>query len=176
MNKRISDPNSTTDCYESALRILGLRGHSSRQLRTKLLRRGYDGEVVDATMSRLVVSGLLNESQFAEQFVRSKLRRRNGSVRIARELEEAGVSRETTKLAIAKALEDEPEEEYLRAACDKRIGVLLRRNGIDWLQSEIGRNKLIGHLLQQGYETAAVLRTVTERVKQAATGLDSAGD
>jgi regulatory protein len=171
MNTKTSDPQSAPECFDSALRILGIRAHSAKQLQSKLKRKGFDPEVVAATMQRLLADGLLDENSFAEQFVRSKLRRKNGSLKITRELEATGVSREVTRQALARVLEEESEEDHLRAACQKRLRPLVRRHGLEWLQSDAGRNKLISQLLQQGYETGAVLRTVSEQVKQAAADL-----
>lgn len=168
MNKRATDPLSATDCFDTSLRLLGIRAHSGLQLRLKLRRRGFDEEVVASTLVRLLADGWLDEKSFAEQFVRSKLRRRNGSVRIARELEAAGVTRDMTRGALAAVLEDVSEEDYLREACAKRMRSLTRRGGVEVLQSDEVRNKLITHLLQQGYDTSAVLRIVAEEIKQAA--------
>ncbi len=76
---------------ERALRLLARREHTRRELTGKLGQRGFDGEVIRHTLDDLEAEGLLDERRFAEGFVRSRLDRGQGPLRIRRELSHRGV-------------------------------------------------------------------------------------
>lgn len=85
---------------DQALRLLARREHSILELRRKLLGRGYDGEMVDPLLEKLVAEGLLSEERFAESYVRSRVGQGMGPYRIERELQERGVSADKIALAM----------------------------------------------------------------------------
>lgn len=58
----------------SALRMLGRRSHSRKELRKKLEERGYDHTDISNALDRLEEVGLQNDKEFAMIFARSKWR------------------------------------------------------------------------------------------------------
>ena len=161
--------NPALRCYESAVRILGLRGHSASQLRTKLLRKKFEEDIVDDTLDRVRREGWLDENKFAAEVVRSRGRKNHGARRIQRELQGAGLSEETARRAIAENVSPEEEAARLRAACDKKLRAMLRRDDLETVSSEAGRNKLASHLLQRGYEMSAVIDAVDDALRELRT-------
>jgi SOS response regulatory protein OraA/RecX len=87
-------------------------------------------------------------------------------MRIRQELQAAGVGRETAARAIAENVDRETELEQLRALCEKRNRILVRRLGDDFLTTDEGRNKLVGYLLKQGYDAALVLSVVRDLTRE----------
>ena len=65
----------------------------------------------------------------------------------------------------AAAFEEGDKEALLDAACRKKADALARRHGPEYLSSDEGRNKLIGYLLKQGYDYAAVLAAVRGSIR-----------
>ncbi len=101
-----------------ALKLLGLRNHSRRELEQKLLKKGYDAGSIDETMEKLANRGVLDDRAFGMELIRSRSRRKPaGKLKIAAELRKKGV---------AEAIIDELLKEYdcaalcLRAA-EKKI-------------------------------------------------------
>ena len=150
-------------CYKAALRILRHRFNSTAELRLKLRVRNFDKQVIDAAIGRLTDEHWLDDERFAGSFARTRAGKRVGPRRIARELAAAGVNQDDA----AKALEEVSNEDRVRAdalaLCQKRIRILARRHGPEFVRSAEGRNKLTLYLLQQGYD-AALAREI---VKQA---------
>ena len=79
------------DTYVAAVRLLARREHSRLELRRKLLARGHSAEVVESTLTRLAEDGHQSDARFAESFVRSRMARGQGLLKIGAGLRERGV-------------------------------------------------------------------------------------
>jgi len=151
-------------CHISALRILGYRWNSEAELRRKLASKRFDKEVIETTIARLRDEKWLDDDRFAEAFVRTKAMKRMGRGRIKGALRAAGVDSESAERAIRANLDPEKEMEGLKVLCAKRMRMLVRRHGEEFLDTDEGRNKLTAWLLNQGYD-AALVREVLAKLK-----------
>lgn len=149
-------------CHTVALRILGYRWNSEAELRRKLASKRFDGDVIDTTIARLRDEKWLDDERFAEAFVRTQAMKRHGRGRIKGALRAAGVDAESAERAIRANLDPEKELEGLKAACAKRMRVLTRKHGAEFLDTDEGRNKLTAWLLNQGYDAALVQSAIKE--------------
>jgi regulatory protein len=132
------------DCYVSALRILGYRFNSEAELRRKLLAKRFDDATIAETLARLRDEKWLDDERFAAAFVRTRVQKGIGRLRIRRELMAAGIDDDVAERAVREHTDG--EDERLRAAYEK----LARRLGGD-------RDKIASRLLRQGFELSAIL-------------------
>ena len=72
-----------SDCYVAALRILGYRFNSERELRRKLAAKRFDDETIAATLARLRQEKWLDDERFAGAYVRTQAQKGLGRLRIA---------------------------------------------------------------------------------------------
>ena len=151
-----------SDCYASALRILQYRFNSEAELRRKLRAKKFENAAIDGAIERLRREKWLDDTRFAGAFVRSRVNKRIGRLRIRRELQAAGVDAEAAERAIAENIDSDTEVEALRAACQRRVRVLIRRHGPEYLGSAEGRAKLAAYLAAQGYDSALVRQVVRD--------------
>jgi regulatory protein len=149
-------------CYIAAMRILGYRFNSEAELRRKLRSKKFDDETLDATIDRLRDEKWLDDQRFAGALVRTRANRNVGRLRILRELQAAGVERDSARTAVAENLDPDRERERLAELCAKRMRALARKHGDAWLDSAEARNKLTGWLLKQGYDAALVQDVIRE--------------
>lgn len=70
------------------MRLLSRREHSCRELRQKLLARDFDCDTIDAVVAELQADNLLSDERFAESYVRAKVAKGVGPVRLRRDLRE----------------------------------------------------------------------------------------
>lgn len=77
---------------DSAVRSLSQREHGRRELEQKLLRKGHDRALVVRVLDYLIEHDLQSDTRFAESFVRSRIRRGYGPVKIRQELSSRGIS------------------------------------------------------------------------------------
>ena len=150
-------------CYLAAMRILNYRFNSEAELRRKLRAKKFEPGEIDAVIERLHREKWLDDSRFAGAFTRTRANRKIGRRRIARELQAAGVSGEVAARAVAENLDPEREREDLLALRDKRIRILARRHGEDYVRTDEGRKKLAAHLVAQGYDQSLVWEVLGKR-------------
>jgi len=140
-NKKL-ETEDLTPCYAAALRILGYRFNSEAELRRKLEAKRFDEAAIAATLERLRQEKWLDDERFAGAYVRTRVRKGIGRLRIRGELRNAGVSEEAAEAALRE--NGEGEEERLRAAYEK----LARR--ID------DPRKIAARLQRLGFELSAI--------------------
>jgi len=84
----VGDPQAIR---QRAIKLLASREHSRLQLQRKLGERGFSAGTVAEVLAQLAAEGLQSDERFAESFVRSRIERGHGPIRIAAELREHGV-------------------------------------------------------------------------------------
>lgn len=146
-------------CYTAGLRILNYRFNSEAELRAKLDRKEFPHDAIDAAIERLRREKWLDDSRFAAAFVRARLRKGIGRLRIKRELMAAGV--ESATIAQALDLPDHDDRAAAIASARKRLAVLRRRDDDDAI-----RQKLVAYLFRQGYDSSMAMDVVREAMNK----------
>ena len=77
----------------AAMNLLARREHSVWELRRKLRTRFPDEALLDGQLSRLAEQNLQSDMRFAESYIRQRIYRGYGPVRLREELRERGISR-----------------------------------------------------------------------------------
>ncbi|MEM7054573.1 MAG: regulatory protein RecX [Pseudomonadota bacterium] len=85
---------------DAALKLLGRRDHSSKELTDKLAQRGFDGQLIEHVLAELSQSGLHSEQRYAESYARQRAMKAYGPLRIQAELAQRGLSREQISEAL----------------------------------------------------------------------------
>ena len=143
-----------------ALNLLARRELSTQQIRQRLLDRDHTPEDVEAAIGRLTESGALDDGRVARAYARTAANvKGRGRLRIVRELEAIGITREVARGAVADALGDVDEEARIDAALRKK----LRGKTITTRQD---RARLYNFLVRQGFSgeaaSAALRRLETQ--------------
>jgi regulatory protein len=139
------------------LRLLTARARTRAELAGQLAKRGYPDDVSDRVLDRLGHVGLVDDADFAEQWIRS--RRANagkGKRALAAELHTKGVDNEVITAALADidaGAERERAEQLVR---DK-----LRRERLDGDDDQKVMRRLVGMLGRRGYHQSMALDVVT---------------
>ena len=150
------------EAASAALRLLRYRPRSTQELRERLLDKEFPTDAVEEALTRLRVWGLLDDAEFAREWVRGRRRRRGKSAgALERELRDKGIS----EVHIADALGDvDPQDEYEQAV--ELVAARLQRRRPEtgtgpsdplW-QAE--RRRLVAFLERRGYPVALALRAV----------------
>lgn len=144
--------------YDAAVRLLAVRGRSTRELITRLRRKGLGAAAVTHAVGRLEAEGLLDDTVFAEQYARSRAARGWGPVAILADLRRRGVDRRLAERTVG-ALEgphDDDGRGDLRALAARRARTLAS------LPPETARRRLIAFLGRRGFRVHDVLEVVDE--------------
>lgn len=144
---------------EAALGLLEVRARARREIETRLTQKGYDEDVIRQVVEKLTRLEMLDDAQFAAQWVEAKTRvggsRPVGKRRISSELFQKGVGKDQIAEAVGKVT-DEDELALARAAARKKVRQI--PTDADALRAE--RQKLMGFLQRRGFGWETV-KTVT---------------
>ena len=133
---------------DAALRLLGRREHSARELKSKLLARGLEGEAADEIVGNLSESGWQSDARYAEMLVRSRLAQGYGPLRIEAEMRQAGIDGEAIRQALDGAGED--WDAVLHRAWERRFGTPAGNLA--------ERQKQYRYLMGRGFSPSAISR------------------
>ena len=103
--------------------FLARREHSEIELRRKLAKRGFDADLIEATLADLVTDELLSNARFAEAFVHSRFQRGSGPQKIHVELRERGIDEGLIEDTIAEY--DQQWRERVKQVREKKFGAQL---------------------------------------------------
>ena len=128
------------------LRLLTARARTRAELAGQLQKRGYPDDVSARVLDRLTEVDLLNDTQFAEQWVHARRATvGKGKRALAAELRTKGVGNDV----IAATLDGiDASTEHDRAA--DLVRAKLRRENLDGDQAKVAR-RLAGMLARRGY-------------------------
>ena len=143
----ISEPSREEQARALCLRLLTARSRTRAELSGQLAKRGYPNDVRDRVLDRLAAVGLVDDIDFAEQWVRSRRANAGKSKRaLAAELHTKGVDNDvisTVLGGIDAGSERDRAEQLVRAR--------LRRENLDDDQTRVAR-RLVGMLGRRGYD------------------------
>ena len=146
---------------DQAFRFLARRPHSRRELKEKLLRKGYSSETTLSVLRELQEKKYINDTEFAKLLIKDEIRlKKNGPILIKNKLLLKGIELSLAEDLINKNYTSEKikencsymAEKKLRSLADRsykdkrqRVGNFLKRKGFHWdVCSEI-----INHLIKE---------------------------
>ena len=153
--------------HDVCLRLLTVRARSRAELDRKLAEKGFEEEVRAEVLDRLTAAGLLNDQQFAQDWVRQQ-HNRSGKVGAAlvHGLRAHGVGEEDVQAALGQ-LDPEQREERARELVRHKLGRSLAAvEAAD--QRLVGR--LVGMLARRGYDGGLALRVVRSELAELSAG------
>ena len=99
--------NADASPRDVAIQLLARREYSRVELARKLQQKSFDGDEIDACLDALAEQSLQSDARFAESFVRSRIARGQGVIRIKGELRQRGIDQETLTAALEAVEERE---------------------------------------------------------------------
>ena len=141
----ISEPSREEQARALCLRLLTARSHTRAELSGQLSKRGYPDDVSARVLDRLAAVGLVDDTEFAEQWQSRRASARKSKRALVAELQTKGVDNDviTTVLGgIDAGAERDRAEQLVRAK--------LRRERLGGDDMRVGR-RLVAMLARRGY-------------------------
>lgn len=138
---------------QSSLKYLSGRNHSKFELKVKLLKKGYDKDLIEIILEELTKNNLLNDYIFVQNYFEIKLKKSVGINKIKSELIKKGIDRSIIE-EIAKDYYDSPL--LIDSACKlirKKYATLKNRN----VESKKIRQKIYFSVSNKGYSKEIIL-------------------
>jgi regulatory protein len=157
-------PQSTSEirreqAHALCLRLLTVRARTRAELAGHLTKRGFSDDAADAVLNRLEAVGLIDDEDFAEQWVRSRQANAGrGKRALAAELRTKGVEPEL----IAGVL-DGIAAGAERSRAEQLVERRLRREVLGGDDAKVVR-RLVGLLARRGYSQSMAVSVVTDAV------------
>lgn len=155
-------PQSTSEASREeqaralCLRLLTARARTRAELEGQLSKRGYPDDVSTKVLDRLAHVGLVDDVDFAEQWVRSRrVNAGKGKRALAAELRNKGVDDEVITAALADI--DAGAE---RQRAEQLVRDKLRREKFDDDDTKLTR-RLVGMLARRGYHQTMAFDVVS---------------
>jgi regulatory protein len=146
--------------YIAALKMLGRRELSERQVRQRLARRGYDDESIDEAIARLTTDRSLDDERAARAMAHAETTlKKRGTMRVKRRLEAAGIAPAIAARAIQEAFQAIDADALAAAALQKRL------RGREEIADQREFQRLYRFLIGQGFEPDRVLALLRRHVQ-----------
>jgi regulatory protein len=150
--QRLQDGWLRRQVQEKALSLLARAPHSAFSLRMKLLKRGYDSPKIEQTLSWLTKKGYLDDSRFAESWLRSRIERRaEGRAVLVAGILRKGLTREVAERVVNSFVTERVEYENAAKALDK-----MRRQGVT------DQDKLMRKLRTRGFSFPLIRKVLQD--------------
>lgn len=142
------------DAYIVALTLLSARELSEAQLRTRLKRREFEADAIDAAVARLKEDRTLDDRRVAGAIARmeSSIKHR-GRARVIQKIRQAGIDADTADDAVAQTFEEVDEDALLEHAMARRL-----RGKTTKELDDKARARLVRGLVAQGFQLDAVFK------------------
>jgi len=150
-------------CLNAALRLLGYRPRSEKELRQRLQRHGFDGEYLEKALAKLKEQGLVDDIAFARFWKENRETFSPRSRRMTKlELRRKGLSSDVIEQVIGEI--DDSESAY-RAAVKRAT----RLADTDYQEF---RQRLGAYLGRRGF-SYSIIKEITKKVWQEKTTLET---
>jgi regulatory protein len=141
---------------QRAVKLLAAKPRSVAELRERLLEKEWaDEAAADYAVAKLTEYGYLDDEQFALTYAQGRVRQKPvGRQRLARDLKNKKLDKETAEQTLDKVFEETPEAALIDEAIEKRV----RLRGRPRTRQE--SKSLFDHLLRRGFSIDLVINKV----------------
>jgi regulatory protein len=152
--------DDTDRAYVTALGLLARRELAEAQLRTRLAKRKFTEDEIDAAMTRLRRERALDDRRTALACARTQVRiKHRGRARVVRHIEALGINRDIAREAVADVFAELDENALLEQALDRRL-----RHGLSLSDPAVFR-RVHRYLIGQGFDPGRVTELLRRRAK-----------
>lgn len=142
-------------CREYFLYLLSRRAYSQWELEQKAHQKGYASEVYQAVLNPLIEMGLVDDVEFAEQWVASRLRSKpRGKPLLRQELKQKGIEAAIIERVLDDAFLDIDLVELAAAEAKKQI------RKYQHVDLPTQKRRLYGFLMRRGFSYEVVARVL----------------
>ena len=144
--------NTDKEAFDLAIRYLGNREHSRKEIIVKLERKQFNQEAIETTLNRLDELGLLDDRSFAMNYVGSRSRKKPlGCYKLRYELLQKGIAEEV----IDEVLNEYDSSTHCLDAALKKLPFIKG-------DERYRRKKLHAFLMNRGFDNPTIRETLDQ--------------
>jgi regulatory protein len=141
---------------KDCLRLLTRREHSRKEIEQKLALKGYQQQQVVEVLAELTKQSWQDDNRFAESFINMRRKKGFGPVKVAYELRQQGIDKDTIEQLIHAKSDD--WQESLEQIYRKKFANLVVKDNIE-------RSKRIRFLIQRGFPNGMIIDVIEQSSK-----------
>lgn len=139
-----------------AVRLINHRARSTAELRQRLLDAEFEPEGVEEVIDRCTASGMLDDAQFAQEWVRQREKNQKKSVAVLRrELQRKGIAQALIEDALAQ-VDEQSQEQILEELVTKKAASLKTRPA-DRKEYDKALRRVVGVAARRGFPQGVAL-------------------
>lgn len=148
--------NPTLDkALSIAYKFLNYRPRTEKEVRTKLINKKIDNEIIEAVIEKLKDYNYLNDRDFCKNWIDYRLKLKPmGKSRLFQELVQKGVAPQLVSEILESEIDIYLEEEVVRQ--------LIKKQANKYLNKHNGLNKLKSFMLRRGFTIETVNKILIE--------------
>lgn len=155
---RLLKADELFDIKAAAYRLIGRRDHSSAELKRKLLKKGFDIDLINELIIELSEKHYLNDYDFARKYSGEAVdKKKSGINKVRNDLIKKGVSKEI----IENVLNDINENTLLENAREL-LNKKMKTSAFIKTESRKKKQKLFSYLKSKGYSSDLILKLLSE--------------
>ncbi|BCZ47906.1 hypothetical protein psyc5s11_39730 [Clostridium gelidum] len=154
--KILAEHESQIRCKNSALRIIEKSCKTEKEVRDKLILKGYEDNSINKSIKFLKEYNFINDSNYTKAFIREKLKSQ-GSQKIKYTLIQKGISKENIEEELSD-LNKENEKNIALNIAKKKFDIIKKKENDNYKIS----GKLYRYLISKGYEYDITSEVVKE--------------
>lgn len=135
-------------------RLLRIRQRSQAEIAQRLKQKRYPSKIINKLVQYLKNLELINDQQFARDWIKMRLFKGLGRHRIRCELRQKGISSAIIEKILLDSLKDVDEASVAGQVVRKRIQ---RYKNLD---PSVVKRRLYGYLMRRGFEESLVLQSI----------------
>jgi len=146
--RELESVEELTKVRNTALRFLAHRSRTIHEVRQKLLKKKFPEKKIERILDDLQESGLLNDRQFAEMYIRDQLTSRpTGRLLLKQKLRQLGVEKQLAEEVLDEIFQSVSQQDAVHRAAEK----FLRTRAGRVKDPVAFRNRLAGFLARRGF-------------------------
>jgi len=154
--KILAEHESQIRCKNSALRIIEKSCKTEKEVRDKLILKGYEDNSINKSIEFLKEYNFINDSNYTKVFISEKLKSQ-GSQKIKYTLIQKGISKENIEEELSD-LNKESEKNIALNIAKKKFDIIKKKENDNYKIS----GKLYRYLISKGYEYDITSEVVKE--------------
>ena len=137
-----------------AFRFLKICNRSEKEIRDQLLKKKIPSETIDRTIQYLKNLELINDRQFAREWIQMRLQKPLGLRRIFFELKQKGISDQILEEESKAVPRQESEEQIVEALARRRLERYKN------LEEPKRKRRVFEYLVRRGFEVEAITKVI----------------
>jgi len=140
-----------------ALRLLGKKARTRKELEERMRKKGFDREVIARTIEWLQELGYINDEEYARRRVEYILTSSpRGRTQLLRELRQRGIDKELAERVVDEKLSQVDEYKLAKEAAERKLP------SYHHLERKVARRRLYAYLKRRTFSHDVVMKVLEE--------------